>query len=48
MLTQGFHCIANGRKRKCTIHSLETEEGKISELDSLRKHIEGYYKMLFG
>jgi L-rhamnose isomerase len=27
MLTHIFHIIANGRRRKCTIHSLETEEG---------------------
>jgi hypothetical protein len=25
-----FHSIANGRSRKCTIQSLETEEGQIS------------------
>jgi hypothetical protein len=43
-----FHSIANGRRRKCTIHSLEIEEGEISEPENLRKHIEGYYKMLFG
>jgi hypothetical protein len=43
-----FHSIANGRTRKCTIHSLETVEGGISEPVSLRKHIEECYKRLFG
>jgi hypothetical protein len=43
-----FHSIANGRRRKCTIHSRKTEEGEISETTILRKHIEEYYKRLFG
>jgi hypothetical protein len=43
-----FHCIANGRKKKCTIHSLEIEKGEISDLNCLREHIKGYCKMLFG
>jgi hypothetical protein len=41
-----FHSIANGR-RKCTVHSLESEEGEIFETIDLRKHIEEYYKRLF-
>jgi hypothetical protein len=40
--------VANGRRRKCSIFSLETEEGDISDPTELRKHIEGYYKVLFG
>jgi hypothetical protein len=43
-----FHSIANGRKRKCTIQFLETEEGEISDMALLRKYIEDYYKKLFG
>jgi hypothetical protein len=42
-----FHSIANGRKRKYTIQSLETGEEEISEMALLRKHIEDYYKNLF-
>jgi hypothetical protein len=33
---------------KCTIFSLETGEGEISDLGKLREHIEGLYKQLFG
>jgi hypothetical protein len=43
-----FHGVANGRRRKCSILSLDIEEGGISEPVELRKHIEGYYKFLFG
>jgi hypothetical protein len=43
-----FHGVANGTRRKCSIFSLEAEEGGISDPVELRKHIEGYYKMLFG
>jgi hypothetical protein len=43
-----FHSVANGRRRKCNIHALETEGGEISETADLRKHIEAYYKQLFG
>jgi hypothetical protein len=39
--------VANGRRRKCSIFSLETEEGGISDPTELCKHIEGYYKVLF-
>jgi hypothetical protein len=42
-----FHSVANGR-RKCTIFSLETEEGDISDVKDLSKHVEEYYKNLFG
>jgi hypothetical protein len=43
-----FHSFANGRRRKCTIWNLESEEGSIHEKEDLRRHIEGYYKKLFG
>jgi hypothetical protein len=46
--TDFFHSVANGRRRKCSIQSLETEEGEISEPSGLRKHKEEYYKQLFG
>jgi hypothetical protein len=41
-----FHGIVNGRK--CNIFALEIEEGEISEPSELRKHIDEYYKKLFG
>jgi hypothetical protein len=46
--TKFFHEIANCRRRKCSIFSLEAEEGEISDPVELKKHIEEYYKMLFG
>jgi hypothetical protein len=39
--------VANGR-RKCTIFSLENDEGEISDLKDLCKHIVDYYKNLIG
>jgi hypothetical protein len=42
-----FHSVANGR-RKCTIFSLENDEGEISDLKDLCKHIVDYYKNLIG
>jgi hypothetical protein len=44
----GFcHGIANGRRRKCSIFTLETEGTEIFDPKELRVHIEGYYKQLF-
>lgn len=43
-----FHGVANGRKRKTTIRSLEGEEGPIENADELKEHIYGFYKKLFG
>jgi hypothetical protein len=43
-----FHGIANGRRRKCSIFALDTEDTEISNPKELRLHIEGYYKQLFG
>jgi hypothetical protein len=28
--TRYFHCVANGRRRKCRIEFLDTKEGRIS------------------
>jgi hypothetical protein len=39
--------VTNGR-RKCTIFSLVTKVGDISDVKDLRKHVEEYYKDLFG
>jgi hypothetical protein len=46
--TRYFHGVTNDRRRKCSIFSLETDEGEISEPGELCKYIEGYYKNLFG
>jgi hypothetical protein len=46
--TRYFHRVKNGSRRKCYIFSLETEEGEIYEPVEFRKHVEGYYKVLFG
>jgi hypothetical protein len=46
--TGHVHGIANGRKKKCTIFSLQHENRVISEEEELRKHIVEYYKKLFG
>jgi hypothetical protein len=43
-----FHNKANGRKKKCTIFSLEDGDKTITGAQALREHIEGYYKCLFG
>lgn len=46
--TAYFHGIANGRKRKCLIRSLEDEGSIITEANELKAHITDYYKRLFG
>lgn len=42
-----FHRIANGRKRKNTIFSLEAESGNISDPKMLLQHATDYYRALF-
>jgi hypothetical protein len=47
--TGHFPNKANGRKKKCTIFSLEDGDRIVSGDHALREHIEGYYKKkLFG
>lgn len=43
-----FHSIANGRKRNYRIDSLEDGDTVITDKEQLQKHIEDYYKSLFG
>jgi hypothetical protein len=43
-----FHNIANGRKKKCTIFSLEDGDREIRDPAEIREHVETYYKDLFG
>jgi len=46
--TSYFHRIVNGRKRKNTIISLESEGNIIEGTDDLLKHSTDYYSDLFG
>lgn len=46
--TDYFHKIANGRKRKNTIHSLRVGEVEVVGTDNLIAHATKYYKELFG
>jgi hypothetical protein len=43
-----FHGIANNRKKKCTIFSLEDGEREIRDTSEIRNHVENFYKNLFG
>jgi hypothetical protein len=43
-----FHRIANGRKRKQTIYSLEDGGNHISGTENILKHASEFYKQLFG
>jgi hypothetical protein len=46
--TSYFHRIANGRKRKKTIHSLDNDGIVIEGTKNLLQHATDYYKNLFG
>jgi hypothetical protein len=43
-----FHGVANGRKRKCTIFSLEDNGIEIRDPAAIRMHVDNFYKNLFG
>jgi hypothetical protein len=43
-----YHNVANGRRRKCKIEFLDTEQGMITEQEDLVQHIYDFYKKLFG
>jgi hypothetical protein len=43
-----FHSIANGRRKKKIISSLQDGENMLVEADDIRRHITDYYKNLFG
>lgn len=45
--TKFFHHYANGRRRKSTIVSLETENGEIRGHEVIMEHIVSFYKTLF-
>jgi hypothetical protein len=46
--TKYFHMVANGKRRKTKISSLEQDEGVIEGEEELTKYITKYYKDLFG
>lgn len=46
--TDYYHKIANGRKRKNTIHSLKAGDVEIEGTDNLIANATEYYKSLFG
>jgi hypothetical protein len=46
--TEFFHRVANGRKRKHTIYSLQDGEMVITGDENLLKHASDYYRDLFG
>ena len=46
--TAYFHAIANGRRRKCAIGSLVTDQGIITEQGALQEHIYTFYRNLMG
>jgi hypothetical protein len=46
--TAYFHAIANGRRRKCAIRSLQSEEGEITGQTTIQEHIYKFYMGLMG
>jgi mannosylglycoprotein endo-beta-mannosidase len=46
--TAYFHAIANGRRRKCSILSLQSEEGEVSGQLAIQEHIYKFYMDLMG
>jgi hypothetical protein len=43
-----FHAFANGRKQKCAIHSLSSDQGVITEKGAIQEHIYSFYRNLMG
>jgi hypothetical protein len=46
--TAFFHSLANGRRRRKLIVSLEDGDNVLSEIEDLKSHITSFYKNLFG
>jgi hypothetical protein len=46
--TKFFHAFANGRKRKCAIHSLSSDQGVVTEKDAIQELIYTFYRNLMG
>jgi hypothetical protein len=43
-----FHQFANGRRRKGTIYSIQSEQGQLTNQEDIMAHIVQFYKQLFG
>ncbi|KAK1617796.1 hypothetical protein QYE76_023313 [Lolium multiflorum] len=46
--TAYFHAVANGRRRKCHISMLNTEQGPITDQRLIQQHIYAFYRELLG
>jgi hypothetical protein len=46
--TAYFHAVANGRRRKCAILSLQMPNGPISEKGVIQAHVYSFYRELMG
>lgn len=46
--TEYYHSVANGRRRKNTIFSLQNGEDTVQGDEQLLQHVTGFYKELFG
>jgi hypothetical protein len=46
--TKFFHAFANGRKRKCVILSLTSEQGVITDPGAIQELIYSFYRSLMG
>jgi hypothetical protein len=40
--------VANGRRKKCSIFSLEVNGVEIRDPQAIRTHVDNFYKNLFG
>jgi hypothetical protein len=46
--TTFFHAFANGRKRKCAIHSLSSDHGLVTGKEAIQELIYSFYRNLLG
>ncbi|KAK1666668.1 hypothetical protein QYE76_054827 [Lolium multiflorum] len=46
--TKYFHALANGRRRKCCISSLVSDQGLITDKRLIQQHIYEFYRLLLG
>jgi hypothetical protein len=46
--TKFFHAFANGRKRKCAIHSLASDHGMVTGKEAIQELIYSFYRNLLG
>jgi hypothetical protein len=46
--TAYFHTVANGRRRKCNISKLTTDNGTITEPKLIQQHVYEFYRNLLG